>query len=66
MSNKKRLKKGIDSLNKRKAEHIEKIRKAGEEGKLDLVRYHEKEIDNFEKAIEKRKRRSMPKPKRKR
>ncbi|MBS3050958.1 MAG: hypothetical protein J4400_02315 [Candidatus Aenigmarchaeota archaeon] len=65
MSSKKRARKGIDSLNRRKEEHFAKIRKAQNGGKIELARYHEKEIENFEKAIEKRKRKMMPRQKRK-
>ena len=65
MSSKKRARKGIDSLNRRKEEHFAKIRKALSEGKVELAHYHQKEIENFEKAIEKRKRKMMPRQKRK-
>lgn len=65
MSGKKRAKKGIESLEKQIQIHKEKLRKAQAEGNIGLVNYYEKEIEHFEQAIEKRKRRIMPKIKRK-
>ena len=50
MVNKKRIKKGIESLNKRKEEHEEKIRDYS--GRNDtLVDYWKGEIERFEKKI---------------
>ena len=65
MSNKKRIKKGIKSLDKQIDIHLEKVRVAEEQGNEDLIRYHEREIRNFELRKEKGKRRIMPKLKRK-
>ena len=65
MSNKKRTKKGIESLDKQIAIHLEKIRIAEEQGNEGLVRYHEREIENFGRQKEKKKKRIMPKLKRK-
>ena len=53
MVNKKRIKKGIESLNKRKEEHEEKIRDYA--GRNDtLVDYWKGEIERFEKKIKER------------
>lgn len=45
----KRLRKGIESLEKQKEIHEEKMRIARELGDEDLVRYYDKEIESFEK-----------------
>jgi hypothetical protein len=46
---KKRLEKGIESLERQKIIHLEKKRLAEELGQLELVGYYEKEIESFEK-----------------
>ncbi len=65
MSSKKRAKKGIESIEHQIRIHQEKLRKAQEDGNVGLVKYYEKEIEHFKDAVEKRKRRTMPKLKRK-
>ena len=45
---KKRLKKGIESIEKQIELHEEKKKKALEEGRTDLAGYYEKEIANME------------------
>lgn len=65
MSGKKRVKKGIESLEKQVALHKKKLKRAEEDGDIGLAAYYEKELENFEKAIEKSKRRIMPKLNRK-
>ncbi|MDO8517504.1 MAG: hypothetical protein Q7S33_05260 [Nanoarchaeota archaeon] len=47
---KKRLKKGISSLQKQVELHEEKKKQAEEENNEDLVRYYEKEIEAKEKT----------------
>lgn len=54
-SRKKRLKKGIKSINRQIKLHEEKKKQAKEEGKIELGRYYEKEIDSLEMAKEKKK-----------
>lgn len=44
VSRKKRLKRGIESLEKQIKLHDEKKKKAEEEGNIELVDYYEKEI----------------------
>lgn len=46
---KKRLEKGIESLEEQKRIHKEKRKQAEELGDEELVRYYDKEIDKFEK-----------------
>lgn len=65
MSKKKRIKKGIKSLDKQIKIHLEKIRIAEEQKDEGLIRYHEREIRNFEFGKDKKKRRLLPKLKRK-
>lgn len=48
MKRKKRLKKGIESINKQIELHKEKREKAKQEGKIELVGYYNKEIENLE------------------
>ena len=43
-SRKKRLKKGIESLEKQIRLHEEKLKQTQEEGKLELIDYYEREI----------------------
>lgn len=50
VNRKKRLKKGIESLGKQIGIHIEKQKKAEEEGKIELTEYYKKEILNKEEA----------------
>lgn len=57
MSRKKRLRKGISSLEERRREHVEKLRAAETESDLELVDYYRKEIQKFEREIAKKKRR---------
>lgn len=44
VNRKKRLKRGIESLNEQIIMHLEKKKKAEKDGKLELVNYYEKEI----------------------
>lgn len=53
---KKRLKKGIESLEKQIKLHEEKLNEAKKEGKIELTDYYEKEIDVKKKDIEEKKR----------
>jgi hypothetical protein len=55
MNRKKRLEKGIKSLNEQIQIHKEKLKKAEEAGLKELVGYYEKEIDSKEEAMEKKK-----------
>ena len=55
-SRKKRLKKGIESLQKQISLHEEKLKKAEKEGKIELVGYFEKEIEAKKKDKEKNER----------
>lgn len=52
----KRLKKGIESLQKQIQLHEEKLRKAQQEGKLELAGYYEKEIESKKRDKEKKER----------
>jgi exonuclease VII small subunit len=51
---KKRLEKGIASLNAQIKIHEEKIVKAIEEGNMDLEGYYRKEIESLKKAKERK------------
>ena len=51
---KKRLEKGIASLNAQIKIHEEKIARAIEEGNLDLEEYYQKEIKSLKKVIERK------------
>ena len=53
-SRNKRLKKGIESLQKQIQLHEEKLKKAQQEGKLELMGYYEKEIESKKKDREKK------------
>ena len=57
MPRKKRLRKSIGSLEGRRREHLEKLRVAETEGKLELADYYRKEIQKFEREIAKKKHR---------
>ena len=54
MSNKKRIKKGIDSLEKQIKIHEEKRKIAQEEGEIELEDYYNREIKSLKKAKEKK------------
>ena len=53
-SRKKRLKKGIESLQKQISLHEEKLKQAEKEGKLELAEYYEKEIEAKRRDKEKK------------
>jgi phage shock protein A len=53
---KKRLEKGIESIQKQIEEHKLKRERALEEGKLELADYYGTEIEGLEKSQEKKKR----------
>lgn len=53
---KKRLEKGINSLNEQIRIHEEKKRKAEEEGNIELTGYYEKEIESKRRDKEKKER----------
>ena len=55
MKRKKRLEKGVKSLQKQVEIHKEKLRKAIEEGNEDLARYYEKDISFMENEEKKKK-----------
>lgn len=57
MPRKKRPRKGIGSLEERRRGHLEKLRVAETEGKLELADYYRKEIQKFEQEIAKKKHR---------
>ena len=65
MSNKKRSKKGIESLEKQIKLHQKKLKQAKEKENIGLADYYEKEIEHFEQAKEKLFHRIIPKLKRK-
>ncbi len=54
MKRKKRLEKGIESLETQIAIHKEKLKEAVEEGDEDLIRYYEKDIEHFEQEKKKK------------
>jgi hypothetical protein len=54
MNRKKRLEKGIKSLNEQIKIHKEKLKKAEEDGLKELVGYYEKEIISKEEAMKKK------------
>ena len=51
---KKRLKKGIESLQEQIDLHEEKLKQAKKEGRLELSGYYEKEIKNMRKYMGKK------------
>jgi hypothetical protein len=51
---KKRLKKGIESLNEQIDYHKEKLTRAKEEGNFELEGYYNKEIQSLENARERK------------
>lgn len=55
MPRKKRLRKGIGSLEEQISKHIEKMRAAEVRGAQELVDYYRKEIQKFEREIAKKK-----------
>ena len=65
MSNKKRSRKGIESLGKRIEDHNKKLQNATDEDNLDLAGYYEKEIEHLRDAKKRLERRVEPKLKRK-
>jgi len=52
---KNRLKKGIESIEKQMKLHEQKIKKAKEQGNIELEGYYEKEIRHLKETIEKKK-----------
>ncbi len=56
MNRKKRLKKGIESIEKQIEFHEQKLRKAEEENNFELVGYYKKELISKKKDIEEKKR----------
>jgi hypothetical protein len=57
MSNKKKIKKGISSLDKQIKIHEKKRRVAEEEGEIELEDYYNREIASLKKAKEKKEKR---------
>ncbi|MBI2542283.1 hypothetical protein HYV80_06245 [Candidatus Woesearchaeota archaeon] len=53
---KKRLQKGINSLDKQIKLHEEKLKKAGEEDNIELIGYYKKEINAKKKDKEEKER----------
>jgi len=51
---KKRLEKGIESLQKQIKEHENKREQPEEEGEIELVEYYDKEIEGLEKTKERK------------
>lgn len=60
MKRKKRLKKGIESLQEQVEIHKDKLKEAVEEGSKDLARYYEKDLARLENE-EKKKREQLEK-----
>ena len=56
VNRKKRLQKGIESIEKQIKLHEEKLKKAEEEDNIELAQYYKKEINAKKKDIEKKKR----------
>ncbi len=54
MKRKKRLQKGIESLQKQIELHEEKMKKAGEEGNIELEGYYQKETEAKKKDKERK------------
>lgn len=54
VNRKKRLKRGIASIERQIKMHKEKIEKAREEGQIELERYYEKEIISLTKSKDKK------------
>jgi hypothetical protein len=65
MSEKKRARKGIESIERQIELHRDKLMRAEEDGNVGLINYYEKEIQNFEHVKEKLKQRVGTKSKRK-
>ena len=55
MNRKKRLKKGIESIEKQIDLHKDKLKNAVDEGNEELARYYEKDIERLDKEKEKKK-----------
>lgn len=58
MSSKKRMKKGIESLEEQIKIHEEKRKLAEEKGEIELEDYYKKEINSLKKAKERREKRT--------
>lgn len=56
VNRKKRLQRGIESLEKQINLHEEKLKKAEEEDNIELAGYYKKEIDAKKRDMEKKKR----------
>jgi hypothetical protein len=54
MKRKKRLIKGIESLEEQRKVHQEKKERAKEKGNQELAGYYEKELEKFEREISKK------------
>jgi len=54
MANKKRIKKGITSLDEQIKIHEEKMKLAKEKGEIELEDYYRKEINSLKKAKQRR------------
>ena len=54
VNRKKRLARGIESLKRRLDEHKIKLEKAKKDDKIELIDYYEKELENLEIYIEKK------------
>ncbi len=55
MNRKKRLKKGIESIEKQIELHKDKLKNAVDEGNEELARYYEKDIERLDKEKDKKK-----------
>ena len=55
MKRSKRLIKGIESLERQKEIHLEKLKKAESEGDEYLIRYYEKELEGIKSEKKKKK-----------
>ena len=62
MSRKKRLRKGISSLEERRREHLEKLHAAETRSNFELVDYYRREIQKFKREIAKKKRQAAIDP----
>jgi len=55
MNRKKRLKKGIESIEKQIELHKDKLKNAVDKGNEELARYYEKDIERLDKEKDKKK-----------
>lgn len=66
MSERKRIRKGLESVRKQIELHKKKLENAIKEGKAELADYYKKEIERLVSEVKRREHLLMPKKKRKR